>query len=104
MFCGSVTGAGALAPDRAAGGGAAFRGVNSSAATSPTGNSAIRPLASRTRTILVSALMNDPSIVWPERSFTRSAESVAVAPRMMARIERTNRGVRMAVTSSRVTG
>ena len=58
---------------------AGLRAENSTAATCSTGNSAMRPLPSSTRTTLTSALRNDPSTAWPLRSFTRSADRRAPA-------------------------
>src|SRR4030095_16215325 len=57
---GTVIGDGARAGSGAAWGGV-LRGENSTAMMSSSGNSAICPLASRTRTILTSALMKEPS-------------------------------------------
>src|SRR5499427_11141631 len=77
---GTVTGFGAaVGGGGGGGGGGGLRAVNSTDATSSTLNSAIDPLPSRTRTIFTSALRNEPSTLFPLRSLTRSAESVASA-------------------------
>src|SRR5688572_5825478 len=73
---GTVTDAGATAGS-GGGGGGVLRAVNSTAAMSAIGTSVTEPSASIIRTLLTSALMNDPSTNLPDRSFTRSAESVA---------------------------
>src|SRR5262245_11444975 len=72
-----IDGGGAVAGS-GGGGGGVFRAENSTRLTSSTENSATRPLSWRMRTTLTSALMNDPSTTLPERSFTRSADSVAL--------------------------
>src|SRR4051812_12099369 len=76
---GSVIGFGALAGS-GAGGGAGCRTENSTELTVSTGNSAILPLASSTRTIFTSALMKEPVTAWPLRSFTESADATVAQP------------------------
>src|SRR5262249_50204920 len=56
--------------------GAGLRAENSTDSASSIGISDTCPLSSSTRTVLLSAPMNMPSTTLPERSFTRSAESV----------------------------
>ena len=58
-----------------AGGGAGLRAENSSATALAIGTSDTWPSSSSTRTDLLSAPMNMPSITFPDRSLTRSAES-----------------------------
>src|SRR5262249_26382530 len=57
--------------------GAGLRAENSTDSASSIGISDTCPLSSSTRTVLLSAPMNMPSTTLPERSFTRSAETVA---------------------------
>src|SRR5262252_7893052 len=72
------------------GGGAGFRAENSTASACSIGTSRTWPSSSSTRTDLLSAPMNMPSMTLPERSFTRSADSVMPADttRMVAVIHR----------------
>ena len=74
---GSVTGAGFFAGS-GGGGGGAFRGENSIEPISSILNSAICPLARSTRTVLASALMNETSRTFPDRSLILSADRVAL--------------------------
>src|SRR5262245_11423616 len=97
---GTVTGFGATVGfGTGAGAGGALRGVNSTALTPSTGNSSIDPLAISSRTILTSALMNEPLTTLPDRSVTLSADSVA--PARARRVESRRACVRMTSPSSR---